>query len=67
MEDHREPKRALQGIPVGGRRRGNPRKWLLDDMEDDLRKIGVKRCGIRAMDGTERRKIFEAAEVLHEL
>jgi hypothetical protein len=39
-----------------GGRRGNPRKWLLDDMEDDLRKIGVKRWGIRAMDGTERRK-----------
>jgi hypothetical protein len=41
MEDHREPKRALQGIHEGGRR-GKPRKRYLDDMEDDMRKTGVK-------------------------
>jgi hypothetical protein len=42
LEEDREPKRALQGISGGGRR-GKLRKRWLDDMEDDLRKIGVKR------------------------
>jgi hypothetical protein len=30
MEDHREPKRVLQGIPGGRRRRGKPRKKWQD-------------------------------------
>jgi hypothetical protein len=67
MEDHREPKRVLQGIPGGGRRRGKPRKRWLDGMEDDLSKTGVKRWRITAMDRTEWRKICEAARVLQEL
>jgi hypothetical protein len=65
MEDHREPKRALQGIPGGGRR-GKPRKRWLDDVEDDLRKMEVK-WRKKAMDRTEWRKICEAAKVLQEL
>jgi hypothetical protein len=67
MEDHREPKRALQGIPGGGRRREKPRKRWLDDVEDDLRKMEVKRWRKKAMDRTEWRKIREAAKVLQEL
>jgi hypothetical protein len=51
MEDHREPKRALQGIPGGGRRRGKPRKRWLDDVEDDLRKMEVKRWWKRQWTG----------------
>jgi hypothetical protein len=41
----------------GGRRRGKPRKRWLDVMEDDLRKTGIKRWRIKAMDRTEWRKI----------
>jgi hypothetical protein len=66
MEDHREPKRVLQGIPGGGTRKGKPRKRWLDDMEDDLRKMEVKQRK-KAMDRTEWRKICEAAKVLQEL
>jgi hypothetical protein len=40
---------VLQGIAEGGRRKGKPRKRWLDDVEDDLRKTGVKRR-IKAMD-----------------
>jgi hypothetical protein len=65
IEDHREPKRALQGIPGGGR--GNQRKRWLDDVEDDLRKMEVKRWRKKAMDRTEWRNICEAAKVLQEL
>jgi hypothetical protein len=66
MKDHREPKRALQVIPRGGRRRGKPRKRCLDEVEDDLRKTGVKRR-IKAMGRTEWKRICEAAKVLQEL
>jgi hypothetical protein len=48
MEDNREPKRALKGICGAGRRRGKPRKRWLDDVEDDLRKIGAERWRIKA-------------------
>jgi hypothetical protein len=66
MEDHREPKRALQGIPGGGRR-GKPRKRWLDDVEGDLKKTEVKRWRRKTMDRTEWKKICEAAKVLQEL
>jgi hypothetical protein len=52
------------------RRRGRPRKkgWL-DDVEDDLRKAGVKcwRILVKVMDMTEWRKIYQAAKVLQQL
>jgi hypothetical protein len=57
MEDHRELKTALKSIPGGGGKRGKPRKRWLDDVEDDLRKTGVKRWRLKAMDRTEWRKI----------
>jgi hypothetical protein len=41
MEDRRKPRRALQGIPEGGRRREKPRNDM-DDMEDNLRKFVIK-------------------------
>jgi hypothetical protein len=66
MEDHKEPKTALQSIPGGGRRRGKSRKRWLDDMEDDLRKMGVKRR-IKVMYRTEWRKICEVDKGVQEL
>jgi hypothetical protein len=56
MECRGEPKRALHGVGRGGRRREKPRKRWLSDVEDDLRKIGVKRWRIMTMDRTEWRK-----------
>jgi hypothetical protein len=67
MEDCRESKRVLQGIPGAGRRRGKPRKRRLDDVEDNLWKEGIKGWRIKIMDRTEWRKICEAAKVLQEL
>jgi hypothetical protein len=67
MEDHRQPKTAIQGIPGGRNRRGKPRKTWLDDVKDDLRKAGVKFCRIKATNRIEWRKICEAAKVLQEL
>jgi hypothetical protein len=44
---------SATGYSRGGRRRENPRKIWLDDVEDDLRKTGVKRWRINAMKRTE--------------
>jgi hypothetical protein len=63
------PKMALEGNPVGKRRRRNdrPRKRLLDDVQGDMIKMGVKRWRTKAMDRGEWRKMCEAAKVLPEL
>jgi hypothetical protein len=43
MDDNKVPKRMLYGRPGGRRKKGRP--WLrwLDDVEEDLRKMGVRR------------------------
>jgi hypothetical protein len=58
---------ALEGNPAGRRRKGRPRKRWLDDVQDDMIKMGVKRWRTKAMDSGERRKLCEAAKVLQEL
>jgi hypothetical protein len=44
-----------------------PRKRWLDDVQDGMIKMGVKRWRTKAMDKGEWRKICEAAKVLQEL
>jgi hypothetical protein len=55
MSSQRGPKMALEGNP-GGRRKGRPRKRWLDDVRDDVIKMGVKRWRTKAMDRGEWRK-----------
>jgi hypothetical protein len=39
---------------LGGRRgRGRPRLWCIDDVEEDLRNMGIKRWRIKALDRVE--------------
>lgn len=42
-------KTLLEGKPGGGRKKGPRLKWL-DDNELDLRNVGVRRWGTRAVD-----------------
>jgi hypothetical protein len=42
------------------------KRWL-DEVEDDLRKTGVKRWRIKAMERTEWRNICEAPRVFQDL
>lgn len=42
MNEHRVPKKVLQAKPMGNRSVGRPRLRWLDDVEADLRKIGVR-------------------------
>jgi hypothetical protein len=41
-------------------------RWI-DNIEDDLRKMGIKRWRLRISDRREWRGIYEVARVLHEL
>jgi hypothetical protein len=43
MEEQRDPKKALEGKPRGRRKRGKPRTRWIDNVEGDLRKMGIKR------------------------
>jgi hypothetical protein len=62
-----DPKKALEGKPGGGRKRGKARTRWTDNVEDDLRKMGIKRRRLRTANRREWRGICEAARVLQEL
>jgi hypothetical protein len=47
MEEQRYPKKALEGRPGGRRKRGKPRTQWTDKVEDDLRKMGIKRWRLK--------------------
>jgi hypothetical protein len=55
------------GKPDGRRRRCRPRKRWLDDLEEDLRKLGVKGWRMKAEEREEWRHVVKTAEVLHGL
>jgi hypothetical protein len=43
MEGQRDPKKALEGKHGGRRKRGKPRTRWVDNSEDNLRKMGIRR------------------------
>jgi hypothetical protein len=55
------------GKPDGRRRRGRPSKRWLDDLEEDLRKLGVKGWKRKAEHREEWRNVVKKAEALHGL
>jgi hypothetical protein len=67
MEEQRDPKKALEGKPGGRRQRGKPYTKWIDNVEDVLRKMGIKRWRLRTADRRIWRGICEAARVLQEL
>ena len=68
MQSNRHPKRAMEGKPGGGRRnRGRLRTRWLEDVENDLRRIGVRRRRKEAEDRRTWSGICKAAQALQEL
>jgi hypothetical protein len=66
MPETRSVKKVFLG-KADGRRRGRPRKRWLDDLEEDLRKLGVKGWRRKAEDREEWRHVVKTAGVLHGL
>jgi hypothetical protein len=67
MEEDRMVKGIFEGHPGGRRKTDRPRKRWLDDVEEDLRLMKVKRWGIRATERTVWARIIREAKALHGL
>jgi hypothetical protein len=67
MEEQRDPRKNFGRKPGGRRKRGKPHTRWIDNVEDDLRKMGIKRWRLRSADRREWRRIYEVARVLQEL
>jgi hypothetical protein len=62
MDESRSVKKIFEGKLEGRRGRGQPRLRWINDVEDDLRKLGVKRWRTKALDRVEWASIIREAK-----
>jgi hypothetical protein len=67
MEEDRMVERIFEGHPGGRRKTDRPRKRWLNDAEEDLRLMKVKRWRIRRTERTVWARIISEAKALHGL
>jgi hypothetical protein len=56
------PKRVLEWKPIGRRIRGRPRKRWIEDIEEDIQRMGVRGLRMLCKERMEWRRITEKAK-----
>ena len=62
MDETRSVKKIFEGKLEGRRGRGRPKRRWINDVEDDLRKLGVKRWRTKALEREEWASIIKEAK-----
>jgi len=63
MERKRVPKRVPEWKPTGRRKRGRPRKRWIEDIEEDIQTMGIRRWRKLYKERAEWKKITEKAKI----
>jgi hypothetical protein len=61
-DEKRMPKRVLEWKPMGRRIRGRPRKRWIEDVEEDIQKMGIRGWRKLCKERMEWKRITEKAE-----